>query len=147
MLASCHPAPEALRPRQRSQAAPQAAQAPSKLGRLFVPNAVHGRAAWFESIAGPATQVQVHAMPAALIWVVAHPNPYAYPTLAACQHAMHVFALPSQAWACRLIDVLPSAATSAPMPSKAIQDRRRRNEAYDEARLLALIAAHVQWPR
>ena len=93
-------------------------------------------------------------MPAALIWVMVnlvHPNPYAtgyaYPTLAACQHAMHVFALSSQAWTCRSIDVLQGTAKPAPMPSKAMQDRGRRNAAYNEARLRALIASHVQQPR
>ena len=100
------------------------------------------------------TRHKVDAMSATLIWVMVnlvHPNPYAtgyaYPTLATCQHAMNVFALPSQAWTCRSIDVLPSAAMPAPMPSKVMQERGRRNAAYNEARLRALIASHVQRPR
>lgn len=93
-------------------------------------------------------------MPAALIWVMVnlvHPNPfatgYAYPTLAACQHAMNVFALSPQTWTCRSIDMLPKTAMPAPMPSRAMQDRGCRNATYTEARLHALIAPYVQQPR
>jgi len=93
------------------------------------------------------------AMHALLIWVMVnlvHPNPYAagyaFPTLAACQHAMNVFALSSQSWACRSIAVLPD--TTAPVPelSQAMQDRGCRNATYNETRLHALIAPYVQRP-
>lgn len=93
-------------------------------------------------------------MPAALIWVMVnlvHPSPYAtgyaYPTLAACQHAMHVFTLSPPTWTCRSIDVLPETATPAPELSRAMQDRGRSNAAYNQARLRALIAPYVQPPR
>lgn len=60
VLAGCHATPENAVPTiaVASRAVPQAALAPSKLDRLFVPDAVNGNVAWFESIAGPAIQVQ-----------------------------------------------------------------------------------------
>lgn len=94
------------------------------------------------------------AMHAVLIWVtvnLVHPNPYAtgyaFPTLAACQHAMNVYALSPQTWTCRSLTVLPDTTAPAPELSQAMQDRGRRNAAYNEARLHALIAPYVQRPQ
>lgn len=93
-------------------------------------------------------------MHAALIWVVVnlvHPSPYAtgyaYPALASCQHAMNVFALSSQQWACRSIEVLPESVTPTQEVPKTVLDRSRQNGMYDEARLHALVAPHVRLPR
>lgn len=94
-------------------------------------------------------------MHAVLIWVIVslvHPSPYAigyaYPTLTTCQHAMNVFALPNQQWACRSIEVLPEpAAAPTSKSSAAVLDRGRRNAAYDEARLQALLAGSALQPR
>lgn len=59
LLAGCHASPEGTAPMAAatSRAVPQVARMPSKLDRLFVPDAINGKLAWFESIAGPAIQV------------------------------------------------------------------------------------------
>lgn len=60
VLAGCHAVPESAAPAASvaSRAMAQTAHTPSKLDRLFVPDAVNSTVTWFESIAGPAMQVR-----------------------------------------------------------------------------------------
>jgi len=86
-------------------------------------------------------------MYAALVWVMVnltHPVPhatgYAYPSLAACQHAMDVFNRSPSTWTCRSITVVSDVGRNMPPLSMATLLRGKRNAAYGEAKLHELMA-------